>query len=180
MNNSAKTSRLSRTILFLIGGVIFLLVILAIIFSQRSVYAAPDQPIGFSHKKHDESGVQCLFCHPNVTRSDLAGIPSVERCVGCHRVIATESEEIQKVLGYWERQEPIPWEQVVEMADHVFFSHSPHYNGGVSCETCHGAVGEMEVTYAAKKMDMGWCLDCHLDQSDEKTVWLSDCLLCHE
>jgi hypothetical protein len=180
MTDMAKTSCHSRTILIFFGCFIILLVILAIILSQRAVYAAPDQPIDFSHKKHDESGVQCLFCHPNVTRSDLAGIPSVERCVGCHRVIATESEEIQKVLGYWERQEPIPWEQVVEMADHVFFSHSPHYNGGVSCETCHGAVGAMEVTHAAKNMDMGWCLECHLDQPKENIVWLSDCLLCHE
>lgn len=168
----------------LLGVLIFIgavgLVGLAILLSQRAVVAAPSQPIPFNHQLHSEKSIQCLFCHPNALRSDVAGIPSVERCVGCHRTIATDREDIQVILGYWERQETIPWQPVVDMADHVFFSHQPHLLAGVSCETCHGDVGQMENTRPVLNMDMGWCLNCHLDQPDEKVARLADCLTCHK
>ena len=156
------------------------LVGLAIVLSQRAALAAPSQPIPFSHQLHSEQSIQCLFCHPNAMRSDVAGIPSVERCIGCHRTIATDHEEIQVLLGYWEQQEPIPWQPVVKMADHVFFSHQPHLLAAVSCESCHGDVGQMETTRPALNMDMGWCLKCHLEQPAEKVAKLADCLACHK
>jgi hypothetical protein len=113
-------------------------------------------------------------------RSDVAGIPSVERCAGCHRTSANERDEIQVLMGYWEREEPIPWQPVVKMADHVFFSHQPHLLASVSCETCHGEVGQMEDTHPTLNMDMGWCLGCHLDQPEQKVARLADCLACHK
>lgn len=163
-------------------AILAVLVVVAggILLTQRSALAAPEQPIDFSHKLHNEASVQCLFCHSNPMRSDVAGIPSVERCVGCHGVIATDRSEVQKVIGYWERQEPIPWEKVTEMPDHVYFSHQPHLLSGTSCETCHGAVGQMTVTRPSRRMDMGWCLNCHLDQPEEKVARLADCLACHK
>jgi hypothetical protein len=30
------------------------------------------------------------------------------------------------------------------------------------------------------KMDMGWCLDCHLKQTENKVAHLADCLTCHK
>jgi len=153
---------------------------LAILLTQRAALAAPSQPIPFSHQLHTEKNIQCLFCHPNAMRSDVAGIPSVERCVGCHRTIATDREEIQVLLSYWEREEPIPWQPVVKMADHVFFSHQPHLLAGVNCEICHGDVGQMETTHPALNMDMGWCLNCHLEQPAGKVARLADCLACHK
>ncbi len=165
--------------LWAIFGVL-IVVAAGILLTQRAALAAPGQPIAFSHILHDEAGVQCLFCHTSPMRSDVAGIPSVERCVGCHGVIATDRSEVQKVLGYWERQEPIPWQRVTEMPDHVFFSHQPHLLSGVSCETCHGDVGQMTVARPIRRMDMGWCLNCHLDQPEEKVARLADCLACHK
>ena len=97
-------------------GVLFV-VAAAIFISQRAALAAPPQPVAFSHNLHDEAEIQCLFCHSNPLRSDVAGIPSVQRCVGCHQVIATDRSDVQTVLGYWEREEPIPWLRVVEMPD---------------------------------------------------------------
>lgn len=157
-----------------------ILTIAAIVISQRAALAAPSQPIDFSHEVHNTAGVQCLFCHPNPMRSDLAGIPSVARCAGCHTVIASDRPAVQVLLGYWERKEPIPWQRVTNMPDHVFFSHQPHLLAGLGCETCHGDVGQMSVARLTVNMDMGWCLNCHLEQPEEKVARLADCLACHE
>ena len=100
--------------------------------------------------------------------------------MGCHSVIATDSLLIQEVSGYWERGEPIPWVRVNTQPDFVYFSHQPHLGAGLNCETCHGDVGQMEVARPVVKMDMGWCLDCHLKQPEEKVARLADCLTCHK
>ncbi len=144
------------------------------------VLAAPEQPIAFSHETHVEAGVECLFCHPNALRSEVAGIPSVQKCMDCHQVIATESSAVQEVAGYWEREEPILWTPVNRQPDFVYFSHQPHLRAGESCETCHGDVGSMALTQPAVKMDMGWCLDCHLKQPQHQVARLADCLTCHK
>jgi len=152
----------------------------AVLVSWRLVLAAPAQPIAYSHRTHVEAGVPCLFCHFSALRSDVAGIPSVQKCVGCHAVIATDRPEIQKLVGYWERGEPIPWVRVNVQPDFVYFSHQPHLGAGLNCETCHGDVGRMTVAQPVVKMDMGWCLDCHLKQPEEKVARLADCLACHK
>lgn len=164
--------------LALAGGAV--LVVAAILLSQRTAESAPAQPIAFSHRTHAEAEIQCLFCHPNALRSDVAGMPSVERCAGCHRTIATTRRRIQTVLGYWERGEPIPWQPINKMADFVFFSHQPHLAAGVGCETCHGDVGKMNAARQVVNMDMGWCLNCHLKQPETAVARLTDCLACHK
>ncbi len=156
------------------------LVLGAILLSQRAALAAPAQPIEFSHRIHATEGVPCLFCHPNALRSPIAGIPSVQRCMGCHAVIATNRPRIQILSGYWERGEPIPWVRVNAEPDFVFFSHQPHLSAGLNCEACHGDVARMEVAQPVVRMDMGWCLDCHLKQPEEDSARLADCLACHE
>lgn len=165
-------------ILILVG--IAALGVAALLLNRRVAQAAPVQPIAFSHRIHADSGIQCLFCHPSPMRSDVAGIPSVERCVGCHQTIASGRAPIKTVLSYWERGEPIPWEPITHMADFVFFSHQPHLLAGISCEACHGAVGQMSVVRPVVNMDMGWCLDCHLRQPQAKVARLTDCLVCHK
>ena len=151
-----------------------------VLFTRAQVLAAPEQPIAYSHRAHIEAGVQCLFCHPSALRSPMAGIPSVQKCMGCHAVIEADNPAIQEVAGYWERGEPIPWVRVNAQPDFVFFSHQPHLGASLSCETCHGDVGSMTVARPAVKMDMGWCLDCHLKQPEEKVARLADCLACHK
>lgn len=164
--------------------VIALLIVAAvaggILLTRAQVFAAPEQPIAYSHRVHVEAGVQCLFCHSSALRSPVAGVPSVQKCMGCHTVIATDSPAIQEVAGYWERGEPIPWVRVNTQPDFVYFSHQPHLGASLNCETCHGEVGQMEVARPAVKMDMGWCLDCHLKQPEEKVARLADCLACHK
>jgi hypothetical protein len=154
--------------------------VLSAVVVARGPASASSQPIDFSHRVHAENAVLCLYCHSSPLRSDVAGIPSVQLCVGCHRTIASEQPQVQALLSYWDRGLPIPWEPVVQMPDFVFFSHQPHLGSGVSCETCHGDVGGMNAARRAIEMDMGWCLRCHLDQSEETVGRLTDCLTCHQ
>ncbi|HET7011072.1 MAG TPA: cytochrome c3 family protein, partial [Anaerolineales bacterium] len=109
-----------------------------------------------------------------------AGIPSVDKCMGCHSVIAADRPTIQAVADYAERGETIPWVRVNDQPEFVFFSHPPHLGAGLSCETCHGNVRGMDVARPVNRMDMGWCLDCHLAQPEDKVARLTDCLACHK
>lgn len=139
--------------------------------------AAPpgEQPIAFSHARHVElAGVDCQFCHAYARRGPVAGIPSVERCVGCHRGILTERPEIAKVLDYWERETPIPWIRVHDLPDYVRFSHKAHVRTGIDCAECHGDVARMDIAIQVESLSMGWCVDCHAEREASR-----DCLVCH-
>lgn len=57
---------------------------------------------------------------------------------------------------------PIEWVRIHNLPDHVYFNHAQHVTiGKVECQTCHGAVEEMEVVAQAKPLSMGWCINCH-------------------
>ncbi len=170
---------MSRWALFLLLA-IAIGIAAGILFTRAQALAAPEQPIAFSHRAHVQAGVQCLFCHTSALRSPVAGIPSVQKCMGCHAIIATESQAVKALAGYWERGQPIPWNRVNRHLDFVFFSHQPHLGAGLNCETCHGDVGRMDAAQPVLRMDMGWCLECHLKQPEEKVARLTDCLTCHK
>jgi mono/diheme cytochrome c family protein len=142
----------------------------------------PAQPIFFSHVIHAGSyQIACQYCHANARRSSAAGVPSVERCMGCHKIVAAQGNpEVQKLHGYWERKEPIPWVRIFKVPEHAQFTHKQHVQAGVQCQTCHGRVEAMERVHAetgqsivndllnlalvpAKppKLTMGWCVECH-------------------
>ncbi|HWQ84961.1 MAG TPA: cytochrome c3 family protein [Anaerolineales bacterium] len=157
-----------------------ILILAAVLLTRAQVLASPEQPVAFNHQIHAQAGVQCLFCHSSALRADIAGIPSMQKCMGCHTIIATDNVAVQVLASYWERREPIPWVRVSWQPEFVYFSHQAHLRTGENCETCHGDVGRMPLTRPTVKMDMGWCLDCHLQQPEEKVVRLADCLTCHK
>ena len=133
------------------------------------------QPIAFSHAHHvSEVGVDCQFCHAYARRGPVAGIPSVQRCVGCHQVVLNEQPEILKVLNYWENEEPIPWVRVHDLPNYVRFAHKTHVRAGVDCADCHGNVAEMQAAVQVESLSMGWCVDCHKERHVTR-----DCLACH-
>ena len=147
--------------------------------SDEAAAAAPldpaAQPIDFSHAHHvTEIGIDCQFCHAYARRGPVAGIPSVQRCAGCHRVVLSEQPEILKALEYWENEEPIPWVRVHDLPDYVRFTHKAHVRAGVTCDTCHGDVAEMEAAVQVESLSMGWCVSCHEDRGATR-----DCLACH-
>lgn len=130
---------------------------------------APTQPIAFSHKVHaGDFKIDCNYCHTGVRISKSANIPSVNICLNCHSSIvkitgATElSTEIQKIYDAKQNNTPIEWVRVHNLPDLAYFNHAQHYNvGGITCQTCHGPVEEMEVVQQFSNLTMGWCIDCH-------------------
>jgi len=142
----------------------------------------PVQPIFFSHVIHAGSfQIACQYCHAGARRSSAAGLPSVERCMGCHKIIAAQGNpEVQKLHEYWNKKEPIPWVRIFKIPEHAQFPHKPHVQAGVQCQTCHGRIEAMErvnaqtgqnpindlqnlagMPAAPPKLTMGWCIECH-------------------
>ena len=164
----------------ILSSVLLVLIAIAVIvaFQITATPAVAEQPIPFNHQRMVKYGIACLYCHTDAMRSAEAGIPSVEKCVGCHRVIKPNRTDIKPVLDHYNAGEPIPWVRVNKLPRFVYFSHQPHVANGVDCETCHGDVAHMEVTVPVVKMTMGWCLDCHKQQPEAPQ--LTDCITCHQ
>ncbi|MBI3325837.1 MAG: cytochrome c3 family protein [Nitrospinae bacterium] len=136
----------------------------------------PIQPIAFSHKVHaGDYKIACEYCHPYVRRSTVAGVPSVQQCIGCHKITAVDKPEVQKLRGYWDRKEPIPWSKVHDLPDFVIFTHKRHVLKGVECQTCHGPVDTMEQVRQVASLEMGWCVSCHKERQASL-----ECLDCHK
>ena len=186
-------------------GVVLLsiLVVLAVSsWAQRPVTAtASVQPIAFPHNVHvQQYKMDCQYCHSDARRSEYAGLPSVERCLGCHKITAADRPEIQKLAEYAAKQEPIPWVRVFKVPEFTYFPHKAHVRAEVACQTCHGPVETMTTAAAASAgpqltddvlrlagfrpapppLSMGWCLDCHREQNAARgTAAPLDCVACH-
>ncbi len=128
----------------------------------------PAQPIPFSHKIHvDQLGLDCRYCHSFVDVSGTSNVPSGNTCWNCHQHVQRDSPKLAPLHrsmdvnypGY--DGKPIEWVRVHKAPDYVYFNHSAHVNRGVSCQSCHGQVDQMEVVYQAESHSMSWCLDCH-------------------
>jgi len=148
-----------------------------------SIAAAPapadQQPILFNHQAMIDKGVSCLYCHSGAMRSETAGIPSVEKCMGCHKSIGQDKPEIAKLVEYSNQQKPIDWLRVINLPRFVHFSHQVHVAGaGLNCENCHGDVAHMTVYKQTTNMNMGWCMDCHKKQTNAQE--LTSCETCHK
>jgi mono/diheme cytochrome c family protein len=131
---------------------------------------APTQPIAFSHQLHaGQYEIDCQYCHTGVRKSKNANIPSPNICMNCHSAIKTESLEIQKIYAAIDNDSPIQWVRVHTLPDLAYFNHSQHVTvGNIECQTCHGAIQEMEVVGQVELLTMGWCIDCHR-QTDVNT-----------
>ena len=135
---------------------------------------AGPQPIKFSHRIHaTDNLIPCEYCHVYARRSQVSGVPSVELCMGCHKFVAAQLSEVQKLKQYWDKKEPIPWVKVHDVPDFVRYPHWRHvrasnenFPNGVPCQTCHGPIETMDVVQKADPNFglMGWCLTCHLQQ----------------
>lgn len=142
-----------------------------------SVWAAPpQQPIAYSHKLHIEKGLACLDCHSTADTQAAATIPSVNKCMLCHAKIAKDKPEVQKVAGFADKKQEIPWVRVYEFEPNalVKFRHSAHVKKGIACATCHGNMAEATTAERLVKHDMGTCVSCHRQNKAS-----DDCATCH-
>lgn len=161
---------------------------------------APAQPIFFNHVVHAGSfQIACQYCHAQARRGTVAGLPSVDRCMGCHKIIgAQDNPEIAKINEYAARGEPIPWVRVFKVPEFTYFPHKPHVRAGLACQTCHGPIERMRVVGAETgrtlpndlknligfrpsppKLSMGWCIECHREQNRRGAQAPLDCVTCH-
>ena len=159
----------------------------------------PEQPIKFWHSIHVcENEVDCQYCHSSASKSKHAGIPSVNVCMNCHKGIKNGSRWGEKEIGkiyaaigfnpetgqYIEDhvEEPIKWNKVHNLPDHVYFNHEQHVVvGGLECQNCHGDVATYKggrltpveeinrlvseypnlIQLSKPTLTMGWCIECH-------------------
>lgn len=147
-----------------------------------------EQPIEFPHNIHvKDNGINCMYCHTYARRSKVAGIPPTSKCMGCHKVIATDKPRIQKLTEYWQNKTPPPWKKVHDVPDFVHFTHEKHLKRFVFdrdfpvenvkevCAFCHGDVENMTVAHKVKPLNMGWCKNCHINNGGP-----GDCWKCHK
>lgn len=115
----------------------------------------------------------CMNCHKQI--SEYTG---TEKLITYEGKEVNGTEEIHKLYQYagWnpEKKEynrdvkgnilatPIEWVKVHNLPDHVYFNHSQHVAvGKVQCQTCHGAIQEMDEVHQDQPLSMGWCINCH-------------------
>ncbi len=176
---------LTILILFVVGG--YLTINGAIGLGRQKDYM-PEQPIFYSHKVHAGiNQINCLYCHAGAEKSKHAMIPSENICMNCHKTITdyngpalftaegkkvNGSAEIQKLFDavgfdkesktYTRPGKPIEWTKIHNLPDHVYFNHSQHVVAGKQqCQTCHGAITEMDEVHQFAELSMGWCVNCH-------------------
>jgi hypothetical protein len=150
----------------------FLLLALAV-----TVFAAPEQPLAFSHKTHIQTAkMVCQYCHPSPAKFGAEmGYPAASKCMACHAVLAKDRPAIQKLAQLAESKDSIPWVRVYKLDDFVFFDHRFHLMNQVKCEDCHGAVAEQDVIEdKLGTTKMIFCQGCHT-----KMRAASGCGTCH-
>ena len=172
---------------------------------------SPEQPIQFIHSVHVcENEIDCKYCHSSAYDSKHAGIPSANVCMNCHKAVKkgkrTGTEEIEKIyaaIGFDSKTgtyldgdgnngnalpqdsydgEPIKWNKVHNLPDHVFFSHQQHVNvGGLQCQNCHGDVSTYSVGRIAPVEEINSLVDAYpgLIQLSKPTLTMGWCIECH-
>ena len=141
---------------------------------------SPVQPIRFPHPAHvQKAGMNCVYCHFSANKSPDVGMPAVATCMGCHTMVLPQSPEIKKLAGYYNaadptKSRPIPWVRIHKVPEYVHFPHMRHVNANVTCQTCHGDVQKMNQVFQYSSLNMGWCINCHIERRARY-----DCSTCH-
>ena len=161
-----STNTVSKVSIF--GGVFILagLAWLGLTFVRSSyvtqVGVPVEQPVPFSHEHHVRGlGIDCRYCHTSVENSSFAGIPPTETCMSCHSVVWNDTPMLEPVRASFRSGESLEWIRVHNLPDFVYFNHSIHINKGIACESCHGRIDRMPLTWKAESLQMEWCLECH-------------------
>ncbi len=167
----------------------------------RVIYKSSRQPVDFSHRVHaDKGGQKCDDCHPFRPDGTFAGIPTLDKCAGCHAAPmgATKAEKDFIDQYVTPGRQPV-WASYARQPENVFFSHIAHVKRAqLACETCHGNHGASDhlLTYQEDRlggysrnlwqvaertkgtqpaMTMSNCIDCHRQHGLEHS-----CLDCHK
>jgi len=138
----------------------------------------------------------CMNCHKQVTAGHDAVLEERQKAEGEgreeRRIVSPElaklyaslalDDDMQPIAG--QEPAPIEWVRVHDLPDFVYFDHRPHVARGLACETCHGPVQAMERIRQDSDLSMGWCVNCHRDNSvtvpgHSPEHATTDCSACH-
>jgi hypothetical protein len=139
------------------------------------------QPIEFDHRHHvRDDGIDCVYCHSTVETEASAGLPSTERCMGCHGQVWPDSPETAPLRASWENRTPIRWKRINAVPDHVYFHHGVHIQAGIGCEQCHGDIKNMARVQRVHDLSMSFCINCHRNVQNSRAIThLTTCTTCH-
>lgn len=173
--------------LMVAGGVVtvivgFVLVVLLISWFSNPPFGlgnAAAQPIAFPHTVHvADNNIQCEFCHRNVTKGEAATVPAVEQCLFCHKNISGSTVTARAEIGKfrqglvegeaidWDKLEPIDWNRVHRLPDHVRFIHEAHIRFFTDEQTESGPTS-------------GTRFDINGDEVDGALTVAQTCSICH-
>jgi hypothetical protein len=132
-------------------------------------------PFNFSHKKHGEMKLQCVFCHETASAGAKASFPVEAKCMVCHQAVKRDSEAIKQLAAIPKDAHIVPEKALYKLPEFVYFSHARHSSANIGCEQCHGNVFEQDVVELHMPMRMKACVDCHRSSGAART-----CTTCHE
>jgi menaquinone reductase, multiheme cytochrome c subunit len=180
---------MSRNGLIFGFGVLVALLIGWVVF-PRVLYSQKQQPLDFLHKTHAEkSGLaDCNECHTPREDGTLAGLPAMEKCVGCHsEKVGQSASEAILVDRYIKPGQETPWLVYARQPANVWFSHAIHVKRAqLSCTECHATYGQSDQVrvYELNRIS-GYSRDIwghsisRLRRAPHEGMKMSDCEGCH-
>jgi menaquinone reductase, multiheme cytochrome c subunit len=176
------------TILFLAGAAVTL--VAGWTAFPVALFQRVPQPVDFSHKIHaDKAGTKCEDCHSIRDDGKLAGVPTLDKCSGCHAQPMGASEKEKRFIDrYVTPNREVPWQVESRQPANVYFSHTFHVKlARLDCRQCHGTQGESDTlgpvrinrisgySRSPHFLKMGACEDCHRQRGAANS-----CLACHK
>ena len=156
-----------------------------------AIYQSRPQPVNFSHKVHaDKAGSKCEDCHAFREDGTFAGIPSLDKCAGCHAAAMGSTVAEKNFIDHYVTPQREPqWASYARQPENVYFSHITHVKlAQVKCERCHGDEGSSDTLRPYQQdrisgysrdvwrgMKMDDCVACHRQHGLEHS-----CLDCHK
>jgi len=184
-----------RTISFLAG--VALALSAGWLAFPRVIYRSFPEPVNFSHKIHaDKAGAKCEDCHAFRDDGAFAGLPTLDKCAGCHAAPMGTTAAEKSFIDYYVTPNREPeWAAYARQPENVSFSHAVHVKRAkLACETCHGNTGATgalrpyridrisgysrdiwKVPGTPHGMKMADCVECHRGQG-----LAHSCLDCHK
>jgi hypothetical protein len=59
------------------------------------------------------------------------------------------------------------WNRVHNVPHYAYFNHSIHVAKGVGCQSCHGNIDKMNMTWQSSTLLMEWCINCHRNPQEQ-------------
>jgi hypothetical protein len=154
------------------------------------IFPAQSLPLRFNHRKHvKDLGMTCTTCHdaPRSRSSADNLLPPATRCDGCHgsdhgdnEVRNHGGERIGEcAFCHVDYRPGEPVRRVSIPRPYLRFDHALHLGRGMSCEKCHGDVGETVLATRDQLPRMKGCLTCHQKATTRKGEASGACATCH-